>query len=328
MLSYERHLRPLLFALSAEQAHTLAQVALRFGPIGALLASRQPADPRLARDLGGLRCANPIGLAPGFDKDGRLLPCLLRLGFGYVTVGSITPEPRPGNPKPRLVRYPQRRAIGNAMGLPSLGAARVEALLRRPRPPGPPVIASIAGFGVAEIRDTAERLVPLVDGIELGLICPNTDESGELGEARMLRALLASLDGRARAPVFVKLPPFHDDDELLRTMRLLEVCAEAGVAGVSLAGTRVETQPALAVGKGSLAGAPVYADTVRIVDAVAGRHTGLAIKASGGVMSGADAARLLDAGATTVEVYSALIYRGPRVAEALGRELARSTSSV
>lgn len=322
MLSYDRHLRPVLFTLPAERAHSLTQLALRSRAVGALLATRTPADPRLACQLAGLSCPNPIGLAPGLDKDGRLLPSLLRLGFGYLTVGSITPLPRPGNPRPRLARYPRERAIGNSMGLPSLGAARAERLLSRPRPAGPPVIASIAGFGVPEIQQVARRLAPHVDAVELGLICPNTGEGAELGEVRMLRELLAALRGDVRCPVFVKLPPFHETGERRQAMALLEVCAEAGIAGVSVSGTRVAPQPALATGRGSLAGAPVYPDTLRIVAAVAGQETGLAVKASGGVMTGADAARLLDAGATTVELYSALVFRGPRVARLLCQELA------
>lgn len=321
MLSYPRHLRPLLFTLPAERAHSLTQLALRSRAVGALFGTRTPADPRLACRLAGLSCPNPIGLAPGLDKDGRLLPSLRQLGFGYLTVGSITPLPRPGNPRPRLARYPDARAIGNAMGLPSLGAARAERLLRRPRPAGPPVIASIAGFGVPEIEQTVRRLAPHVDAVELGLICPNTDEGEQVGEVRMLRELLATLAGEIRCPVFVKLPPFHAAGERRHTLALLDVCAEARIAGVSVSGTRVTAQPALAAGRGSLAGAPAYPDTLRIVAAVAGRDTNLAVKASGGVMTGADAARLLDAGATTVELYSALIFRGPRVARLLCREL-------
>jgi dihydroorotate dehydrogenase len=321
MPGYERHLRPLLFTLPAEPAHTLTQHALRSRLIGSLLSTRTPADPSLACDLAGIACAHPVGLAPGLDKDGRLLVSLLRMGFGYVTVGSITPLPRPGNPRPRLVRYPRQRAIGNAMGLPSLGAVRAAELLSRPRPAGAPVIANVTGFGVAEIQETVDRLAPMVDGIELGLICPNTDEGGELGEVRMLRELLGGLGAAPGRPVFVKLPPYHDDQERRLTTELLEVCAQAQIAGVSVSGTRVEAQPALATGRGSLAGAPVYPDTLRIVAEIAARGTGLAIKASGGVMTGADAARLLDAGATTVEVYSALIYRGPRVARLLCEEL-------
>lgn len=321
MPGYERLLRPLLFTLPAEPAHTLAQRALRSRVVGSLLATRTPADPSLACDLAGLSCPNPVGLAPGLDKDGRLLPSLLRMGFGYVTVGSITPLPRPGNPRPRLVRYPSQRAIGNSMGLPSLGAVRAAQLLRRPRPSGPPVIVNVTGFGVAEIKETVDRLAPYADALEIGLICPNTDEAGELGEVRMLRELLTELGPAEGRPVFVKLPPYHDETERRLTLELLDVCAQAGIAGVSVSGTRVEPQPALATGRGSLAGAPVFSDTLRIVTELAARQTGLAIKASGGVMTGADAARLLDAGATTVEVYSAFIYRGPRVARALCEEL-------
>jgi dihydroorotate dehydrogenase len=320
MLIYEHYLRPLLFLLSAERAHSLATAALRSPAVGALLSTRAPADRRLSCDLAGIPCPHPVGLAPGLDKDGRLLPSLLRMGFGYVTVGSVTPLPRTGNTRPRLVRYRRERAIGNSMGLPSLGAHEVAVIMRRPRPAEPPVIVNVAGFGVAEICQAVDLLHPHADGIELGLICPNTNESDRLDERRMLGDLLEELAGRVR-PLFVKLPPFHDDGERQRTMALLDVCAETGIAGVSVSGTRSVPQPALATGRGSLGGAPAYLDTLRIVGEVAGRDTGLTIKASGGVMNGRDATRLLEAGATTVEVYSAFIFRGPRVAHRICREL-------
>src|SRR5881628_533535 len=119
---YESLLRPLLFRLSPDASHALARAALRLPPLWRVLgASSRTVDSRLNTNLGGLELANPIGLAPGFDKNAEFLPSLTQLGFGYIVVGSITREPRAGNPFPRLVRYPQTQSISNSMGMPNRG---------------------------------------------------------------------------------------------------------------------------------------------------------------------------------------------------------------
>src|SRR6266567_6153477 len=114
---YESLLRPLLFRRSADASHALARVALRVPALWQVLGTSRVVDPRLDAELAGLKLANPIGLAPGFDKNAELVPSLRKLGFGYLVVGSITPEARVGNPFPRLVRYPETLSIANSMGM-------------------------------------------------------------------------------------------------------------------------------------------------------------------------------------------------------------------
>src|SRR6266542_975524 len=146
MSLYRSFLRPLLFRLSSDRAHELARLALGVPALWKVLGrSARFADARLETDLAGLRLANPVGLAPGFDKDAALLPGLSQLGFGYIVVGSITREPRYGNPFPRLVRYPERLSIANSMGLPNRGLAEAIRLLIAARR-SCPVIASVAGL--------------------------------------------------------------------------------------------------------------------------------------------------------------------------------------
>jgi dihydroorotate dehydrogenase len=325
---YERVLRPLLFRLSADRAHELGRIALRAPAVWEVMgrsARRVGRDPRLRTELAGLQLDNPIGLAPGFDKSGDLVPSLSRLGFGYLVVGSITREPRYGNPFPRLVRYPERQSIANSMGLPNKGLQAAIRTLRAAKQQNRcPVIASVAGFSAEELLEAATQIEPHVSAVEIGLVCPNTTETERFEEQRIFAHLAEGLAGSLRKPVFVKLPPHHTPEDRQRILHMLDVWADAGLQGVSVSGTRHVVEPGLGAGKGSLAGREVFPDTLRIVQDVA-QHAGgrLTIKAAGGVFSGADAARLLDAGATTVEVYSAFIYRGWNLAGKLNGELLR-----
>ena len=315
-------LRPALFRLPADRAHDLARFALRVPAVFRLLGAAPRRDSRLATDLAGIPLPNPVGLAPGFDKDGDLLPSLQHLGFGYVVIGSLTPEARAGNPKPRLVRYPDRLSVANSMGLPNRG---VDAAVRRLGARSirrTTVLASVAGFSIESILASVAAIEPLVAGVEVGLICPNTSESERLRELELVGELVTALGRRRRKPIFVKLPPHHTPDERARVMTMVDLCVGAGLDGVSVNGGRHVVEPRLAVGRGSLAGRDTFPDALRIVGEVAEHAAGrLVIRASGGVFTGEDAARMLRAGATTVEVYSAFIYRGWRVAGLINRGL-------
>jgi dihydroorotate dehydrogenase len=321
---YTSLLRPLLFRLPADQAHELGKTALRVaGPWRFLGRGGRAADPSLATDLAGLRLRSPIGLAPGFDKSGELVPALVELGFGYVVVGSITPAARAGNPRPRLLRYVDRESLTNCMGMPNPGIEEAARLLSRPRRPDVPVIAAVAAGTSEELLAAAARLEPHVDGIEIGLVCRHTPETFEMAELPTVAALLDGLARQKTKPTFLKIPPHHNEAERKRTLAIVELCAGAGLEGVSISGTRQIEESRLSMGAGGLAGRATTDDALRILDDVATVGRGrLAIKASGGVFSGRDAQRFMDAGATTVELYSAFIYRGPLVAAHVGRELA------
>jgi dihydroorotate dehydrogenase (fumarate)/dihydroorotate dehydrogenase len=328
---YESLLRPLLFQLSADRAHDLARFSLRAAPPlwRVLGASARHDDPRLRTRLGDLSLANPFGLAPGFDKNAEMLPSLTQLGFGYLVVGSITREPRFGNPFPRLVRYPERWSIANSMGLPNRGIAEAVRALRRPRPSHwPPIIGSVAGFTSDELVDAAAAIEPDVAAVEIGLVCPNTTETERLEELRIFSALAEGLVERIHKPLFIKLPPHHSDVDRERIFRMLDVCMRVGIHGVSLSGTRPVVEPGLGMGRGSLAGRDVFEGSVRIVQDVVGYTRGqLVVRAAGGVFTGGHALRMLEAGASSVEVYSAFIYRGWAVAGDLKRELLRALAA-
>lgn len=318
---YEQVLRPVLFrTLDAERAHDLAHVALRVPGLAAVAGG--PAVPDEPCRLGPLPLRSPIGLAAGFDKNGRSVAGLDRLGFGYLVVGSVTPQPREGNPKPRIVRYPAQRALGNSVGLANPGAAAVAERLAATGPVRTPVIVSVAGFQVDELRTAVGLLAPLVDGVELQLYCPNTELSQTFDKEERLAEILTVLPDVTDRPLFVKLPHFQGDEATQLALRLLDVCRDSPtVTGVTVMGSLRRTQPRLSTGFGSITGAPALDRTVDVTSRVAARAGRLAIKAVGGIATGADAARVLAAGATTVEVYTAVVYRGPRVARRILSEL-------
>jgi len=322
---YESVLRPLLFRLSPDASHALALAALRVPALWRMLGSSRVVDRRLETELAGLKLANPIGLAPGFDKNAQLVPSLRQFGFGYLVVGSITPEARAGNPFPRLVRYPDTGSIANSMGMPNRGLTEAVRLLRAlPPDPACPVIASVAGFSHEELLMAAEAVEPYVSAVEIGLVCPNTTESERMDEQRIFSALVEGLARSVtpRKSVFIKVPPHHSDVDRERVFNMLDACLRVGIQGVSLSGTRPVIEPRLGMGKGSLAGRAVFDDSVRITrEVMAYVHGGLAVKSAGGVFSGADALALMQVGASSVELYSGFIYRGWDIAGKINREL-------
>ena len=208
------------------------------------------------------------------------------------------------------------------MGLPNHGVDAAVRRLRSRPVRHTTVLASVAGFSIESILASVAAIEPLVAAVEVGLICPNTSESERLRELELVGDLVAKLGRRRRKPVFVKLPPYHTPEDRARVLAMADLCVGAGIDGVSLNGGRPVAEPRLAVGRGSLAGRDTFPDALRIVGDVAAHAAGrLVIRASGGVFSGEDAARMLRAGATTVEVYTSFIYRGWRIAGLINRGL-------
>jgi dihydroorotate dehydrogenase len=320
---YERLIRPVLFRLSPDSAHDLAQFAFRHPLPWKVLASiRRRRDGEPPVELAGMTLDSPVGLAPGFDKNGDLVASLDTLGFGYLVVGSVTRHPRPGNPKPRMARYPDLASLGNNLGLPSRGLDDVvDTLAHLPRTRARTIV-SVTGFTADELIEAAQRVEPHVDAVELGLVCPNTTESERMAELEIFTEVARAVAASRTKPVFVRIPPHHDDTEWERVRRLLDVSIELGLDGVGTNGRRRVTDPRLPTGHGSISGRATFPDALRIVRDIARHSEGkLAIRASGGVFTGQDAAAMLAAGATTVEIYSAFVYRGPGAPRLIRDEL-------
>ena len=327
MSFYQDIARPLLFALSPDASHAVGQFALRYKLPWQLMSAfcgLEVSDPRLRVRFAGLDLPNPIGLAAGFDKNCELIAALSLLGFGFVTVGSVMPEPRQGNPYPRLVRYLETNSLADAMGVPSRGLAYCVEQLGRMREHRVPIIANIGGFSADAITTSFFSVEPQVDAIEISLMCPNLLRPGEhFDDIGLLKEILGRIDGR-RKPAIVRVP----NDTARSSERLaemIECCVDAGVEGLKIAGGRPVPEPRLGVKQGTLHGPAVFETALDNVTRAARYACGrIPIKGNGGVSCADDVLAMLRAGATCVDLYSAFIYQGWTVARDINRELARA----
>lgn len=317
-------LQSVLFRLSPDRSHALAQAALRWSAPWRFLNFVKHLTieaPQLRTRFAGVALPNPVGLAAGFDKDGELIEALSYLGFGFVTVGSVMPEPRRGNPFPRLVRYPQTQSLADAMGLPSKGREHTVEHLRRFKRRPVPVFANVGGFTAADIAASFMAVEPYVDGVEISLMCPNLPPGEHFDEVKLLQEVLARLE-RRKKPAIVRVPNATTQNEA-RLAELIERSIEGGVAGIKVGGGRPVEEPRLGVGQGTLHGRAIFGAALANV-ALAARlaRRRLDIKGNGGVFTAEDVRAMLRAGACCVDLYSALIYQGWNVAARINRALA------
>ena len=320
---YRGLLRPLLFSLPPERAHALAEWALRRRGLWKLLAPSPSAhDPALNTTLASIPIANPLGVAAGCDKDCAYLDSLKGLGFGYVVGGTVTLHPRPGNPRPRLLRKPRQEALINALGFPGQGMDAVESNLRKSS--ANPFLLSISGLTIDEFTQCYRRASPLSQGVELNVSSPNTAGLRVFHEPQAFRGLLEQINRYRATPLFVKIPPYHDAEEQENVLTLVRISREQGVDGITAANTRPVEEPALKMGRGGLSGKPLLPDTLRIIAQMRNEvGAGMTINACGGISSAEDVVRCLKAGADTVQLYTALVYQGPGLVRKINRDLSR-----
>jgi dihydroorotate dehydrogenase len=326
--------RPFLFGLDPEQAHDLTLgtiAALQNTPAQCLWAQAAVDDPL---SVAGLRLRNRIGLAAGLDKNGRCIDGLGAMGFGFVEVGTVTPLPQPGNPKPRIFRLPQRQALINRLGFNNEGLAAFVANVRRARSfraAGGVLGLNIGKNAATPIERAAddylaalEGVYPHADYVTVNISSPNTKNLRALQSDEALDALLAALQQRRvaladrhgrRVPLFVKIAPDLDADQVGLIAATLQ---RQGIDGViatntTLAREAVQGLPHAAEA-GGLSGPPVFEASNRVIRALrAALGPAYPIIGVGGVVSGADAVAKLDAGADLVQVYTGFIYRGPEL---------------
>lgn len=328
--------RPLLFSLDAETAHELTISSLHLA--GKLLPAGKPLTGQQTEVM-GITFPNRIGLAAGLDKNGDAIDGLARFGFGFIEIGTITPRPQPGNPKPRMFRLPEVQGIINRMGFNNHGVDVLLANVKAARFKG------ILGINIGKNFDTPieraaddyliclEKVYPLASYITVNISSPNTANLRQLQGGSELDELLGQLKARQtdlaqrhgrHVPMCLKIAPDLDDDQVgviadaLRRHRMDAVIA----TNTTIARTGVQDHRH-AGQQGGLSGAPVMAASTRIVEKLAAALAGeLPIIAAGGVCAGADAVAKLKAGAALVQVYSGLVYRGP----ALVRECVAATA--
>jgi dihydroorotate dehydrogenase len=343
-----RLLRPALYALSAETAHHLVMALLSLVARSRLLCALVRAlfvrrDPLLAVEALGRRFASPIGLAAGLDKDAIAFHALAALGFGFVEVGTITAEAQPGNPRPRLFRLVEDRALINRMGFNNRGAQAAAARLQRDaaRPREAPLGVNIGKTKIvaneaalADYARSAELLAPFADYLVVNVSSPNTPGLRDLQAVSSLRPLLEKirnvLDTKrpgAHVPLLLKIAPdLADADidaiaDLALTLRLDGIIATNTTIG--RAGLRTSAPQVEACGAGGLSGAPLKARALQVLRRLHARlGEQVTLVAAGGIESVDDVWERLGAGASLVQIYSALIYDGPALPSRLARELA------
>jgi len=332
---YERFVRPLLFSFAPETAHHLAVGFLRtaggWPPLLGLLRGFQPA-PRPSVVF-GLNFPNPIGLAAGFDKNGLALPAWEALGFGFVEIGTVTAKPQPGNPKPRIFRYPEQQALINRLGFNNEGAeviaARLQALRGSGHWPRIPVGINLGKSKVTPLEEAAHdylysfRLLHrFADYIVLNVSSPNTPGLRSLQErdslVRLLRAIREANTGIGR-PVLLKIAPDLSPAEL---DQIVAACVQNEVAGIVATNTTLDHQAMMTAGdeSGGLSGAPLREVSTGSIRAIRER-TALPIIGVGGISDAESANEKLTAGAQLLQLYTGYIYRGPGLLREIAAQL-------
>jgi len=330
---FERTVRPVLFRLGggdAEKAHefTLDRLAGLAGLPRALALVRARYATSAPVDVFGVRFPNPVGLAAGMDKNGVALPAWPALGFGFVEVGTVTAHAQPGNDRPRLFRLRDSEAIINRMGFNNAGASALADRLEALGPLGVPLGISLGKSKVTPLEDavddylTSYRLVqPYADYIAVNVSSPNTPGLRTLQDKSALAVLLGALAGPT--PVLVKIAPDLTEPAIAE---LLEVCLSAGAAGLIATNTTLARdglatadQPRAAEA-GGLSGRPLTERARKVVHFVHEETGGaLPIIGVGGIGGADDAARLFDAGASLVQLFTGFIYKGPALVRAVAR---------
>jgi dihydroorotate dehydrogenase len=325
----------LLHRLDPERAHTLSLVALQTGlaPLPGPVTS-----PRLATTLGGIRLPNPVGLAAGYDKNATAIGPLSRAGFGFVEVGAATPLPQPGNPRPRLFRLTEDRAAINRFGFNNDGAEAIGQRLAARTRTRVPVGLNLGANKASDNRaaDFARVLAlcgPHVDFATVNVSSPNTERLRDLQGPAALAALLAGvMEARAALPVpipvFLKIAPDLSADDLAR---IAEVALAAGLSGIIATNTTLSREGLKSANRdqaGGLSGAPLFEKSTRVLAQLSRLTDGkLPLIGVGGISSAEQAYAKIRAGASAVQLYTAMVYEGlsliPRIAHGLDALLAR-----
>lgn len=338
---YQSILKPLLFCLSPEKAHNTT-VKLLKGitaiPGGSTITNKlfdraYNGDPIT---IGGLSFPNPVGLAAGFDKDGKYFHDMSKLGFGFIEIGTVTPLPQGGNPQPRLFRLPKDKGIINRMGFNNDG---VDAMIERIKKFGKPencIIGGNIGKNKVTPNDKAvedyiicyEKLYDLVDYFVVNVSSPNTPGLRELQDKKPLSVILNALTKRNKnhKPLFLKIAPDLTDSQL---DDIIDLVSETGITGIIATNTTINRNGLATkksevenIGNGGLSGAPLTDRATEVIRYLHKQSNGsFPIIGVGGICSGKDAVDKIKAGATLVQVYSGLIYTGPKLIGDIKKEL-------
>ena len=289
--------------------------------------------PALETNMGGIPLKNPVGLAAGYDKKCTVLDSISSLGFGFVTGGTITKEPRYGNAKPRILRIRKSRSLINSLGFPNPGLTvalqNINHINRAgvDHPPRSPIVLSISGTNIPDVVECHYSLDPSSSAIELNISSPNTSGLLMFRDLDNLSELIESINNHRRKPLFLKIGPFNvseKSDELENIYSLIDLCVRKGINAITIANTRPINHSGLEVGSGGLSGEPLFLEMVKMIKTIhpiSGSKIDLI--ACGGISSGQHAYEALSSGAAAVQILTALVYEGPSVVRNTKKDLVR-----
>ena len=342
-------IKPFLFFMAPEKAHHFTVSSFRMllsipGVRSLFRSLYQVKDKRLEREVMGLRFSNPVGLAAGFDKDGKYFHEMTELGFGFIEIGTVTPKGQAGNPQPRLFRLPEDQGLINRMGFNNEGVDALVKRLQQGKPQGV-IIGGNIGKNKLTPNEQAEEdyricfdaLFPYVDYFVVNVSSPNTPGLRELQDREPLTRLLLLLQQRNQAqtdpkPILLKIAPDLNNDQL---DDILSIVQDSGIAGIIATNTTISREGLgtsekriREIGNGGLSGAPVRKRATEVIRYLSEKSGGqLLIIGVGGICSAEDALEKLHAGASLVQVYSGLIYRGPALIKEINQAVLREMNS-
>ena len=334
---YKLLIRPLFFCFDPEKIHYFTFSAIRFlnkipGFSGLFKALYEVNDPRLEREVFGIKFKNPVGLAAGFDKDAKLYQELSNFGFGFIEIGTLTPVGQDGNPKKRLFRLKEDHAIINRMGFNNGGVQ--EAIVRLKKNKGVLIGGNIGKNKVTPNEEAVndyeicfEALFPYVDYFVVNVSSPNTPNLRELQEKEPLKKLLQTLENNTlqstnHKPILLKIAPDLTDEQLLD---IIEIVNETKIAGVIATNTTISREGLQSENKsemGGLSGKPLTKRSTEVIRFLSEKsNKSFPIIGVGGIHSAEDAMEKLHAGASLVQLYTGFIYEGPALVKAINKKI-------
>lgn len=331
MFSYNT-LKKVLFRFEPETAHHIAEFGLKvLGNCKILKAYMEKknfiSNPKLSQEVFGVKFANPVGLAAGFDKNATMVKAMKSMGFGFTEIGTMTPKPQDGNPKPRMFRYPEQKSVQNAMGFNNLGAHTVLKNLKKVYPFEIPIGANIGKnkitpeeFALSDYKTLIKKFEGTSDYLVINISSPNTPNLRDLQNEKFITELFTMAKGLTNNPILLKIAP---DMEPLQAIELCKCAVNAGADGIIATNTTIDySLVPNCQNFGGLSGACLTEKASNIFKEIARELFGKTILISvGGISTGVQAYERIKNGATLVQTYSGLVFEGPSMVRKINEEI-------